>query len=204
MLRSPKDWQTSVSTRGWWKKFQLTDALDRTRRGGREKDRRCTLFVLSTAWSKKKVKINYFVVDARTGRGIDRPLDRIKSRARRLPFPRASFFLFWFLFLFATILTHRFCFALFRTADDTQRKMITSRRKGRGGSGYLAGQSSPSDVSPVEKGIYRDVEERVDISKVLAKVERAGLLFSHQIYILKWNLTISIVKKLLRNYDKRL
>lgn len=46
------------------------------------------MYALRTlAWpehKKRGVKINYFVVDA--GRGIDRPPDRIKSRAGRLPF----------------------------------------------------------------------------------------------------------------------
>lgn len=71
-------------------------SINRCTRSDEEGGTGSTMYAFRTLYSlvEKKVKINYFVVDARTGRGIDRPLDRIKSRARRLPFPRASFFLF--------------------------------------------------------------------------------------------------------------
>lgn len=67
-----------------------------------------TLYRLAVA---KKVKINYFVVDARTGRGIDRSLDRIKSRATRLPFPRV--FLLFFSFFFLPLLPPLLLFSFF-------------------------------------------------------------------------------------------
>lgn len=107
-----------------------------------------TLYRLAVA---KKVKINYFVVDARTGRGIDRSLDRIKSRATRLPFPRVFLLFFSFFFLplpppfFFSHFSYRdryerasvlFSFFL-NTFDDTQRKMITlfvvAKERGRDG-----------------------------------------------------------------------
>lgn len=97
-----------------------------------------TLYRLAVA---KKVKINYFVVDARTGRGIDRSLDRIKSRATRLPFPRVFLPYFFFFFLPPPLLPFFLIFLIFifiaadtnaasvlffpDTVDDTQRKMIT-------------------------------------------------------------------------------
>lgn len=90
----------------------------------------------------KKVKINYFVVDARIGRGIDRSLDRIKSRA--IPFTFSTclpsiFFLCSFLFFLPLSLSSPpllFSFSVLSrpipsillfldTVDDTQRKMIT-------------------------------------------------------------------------------
>lgn len=54
-----------------------------------------TMYAFRTLlWSekKKKVKINYFAVDARSERGIGCPLDRIKSRTSRLLFFPAFLF----------------------------------------------------------------------------------------------------------------
>lgn len=136
-----------------------------------------TLYRLAVA---KKVKINYFVVDARTGRGIDRSLDRIKSRATRLPFPRVFLLFFSFFFLplpppfFFSHFSYRdryerasvlFSFFL-NTFDDTQRKMITlfvAKERGRGWIGYLADKVLLS-MPPRGKGIYLDVE---GVSKIL-------------------------------------
>lgn len=70
-----------------------------------------------------------------------------------------------------------------------------------GGGGYLAGKVL-LPMSPPGKGIYRDVEERVDISKVLAKVERDGLLFFPSNFYFKVKLNDTVAKTLLRNYDK--
>lgn len=137
-----------------------------------------TLYRLAVA---KKVKINYFVVDARTGRGIDRSLDRIKSRATRLPFPRVflSYFFFFFLppplppfflifliFIFIAADTNAASVLFFPdTVDDTQRKMITLfvvakewRKRGEW-IGYLADKVLLS-MPPRGKGIYLDVEEK--------------------------------------------
>lgn len=130
-----------------------------------------TLYRLAVA---KKVKINYFVVDARTGRGIDRSLDRIKSRATRLPFPRV--FLLFFSFFFLSLLPPFFfshfsyrdryerasvLFSFFlNTFDDTQRKMITlfvvAKERGRGGLAIsIGGQSSSFDASPWKRDLSR-------------------------------------------------
>lgn len=120
----------------------------------------------------KKVKINYFVVDARTGRGIDRSLDRIKSRATRLPFPRVFLLFFSFFFLplpppfFFSHFSYRdryerasvlFSFLL-NTFDDTQRKMITLfvvAKRGGGVDWLSRGQSSSFDASPWKRDLSR-------------------------------------------------
>lgn len=116
-----------------------------------------TLYRLAVA---KKVKINYFVVDARTGRGIDRSLDRIKSRAIPFTFstclPSIFFLCSFFFFLPLSLSLPLLFFSHFQfyrdryqrasvllfldTVDDTQRKMITlfvvwgKRGGGRAGS----------------------------------------------------------------------
>lgn len=138
-----------------------------TRSGGRQ-GRRCTLFVLSAVTGgegerereKKEVKINYFVVDARTERGIDRSLDRIKSRARRLPFSRSlSFFIF-----VTAIPTHRILFPC--PVDETQRKMITpfvaTPRDARGKS-----------ISPrSESSLFECTQRKKDLISTLKKESR--------------------------------
>lgn len=133
-----------------------------------------TLYRLAVA---KKVKINYFVVDARTGRGIDRSLDRIKSRATRLPFPRVflpyffffflppplpPFFLIFLIFIFIAADTNAASVLFFPdTVDDTQRKMITlfvvaKEWRKRGGVDWLSrGQSSSFDASPWKRDLSR-------------------------------------------------
>lgn len=133
----------------------------------------------------KKVKINYFVVDARIGRGIDRSLDRIKSRA--IPFTFSTclpsiFFLCSFLFFLPLSLSSPpllFSFSVLSrpipsillfldTVDDTQRKMITLfvvwGKRGGGekgqGVGYLADKVLLSMPPRGKEGIYLDVEEK--------------------------------------------
>lgn len=128
-----------------------------------------TLYRLAVA---KKVKINYFVVDARTGRGIDRSLDRIKSRATRLPFPRVFllFFSFFFLplpppssFLIFRIATdtnvHQSCFLFFwthlMTRNERWLRCSLWRKRGGGVDWLSRGQSSSFDASPWKRDLSR-------------------------------------------------
>lgn len=65
------------------------------------------------------MKINYFVVDARTGRGIDRSLDRIKSRATRFTFSTCLPSIFFFFPPFFLPILLLFSSSVFFFATDT-------------------------------------------------------------------------------------
>lgn len=95
---------------------------------------------------KREVKINYFVVDA--GRGIDRTLDRIKSRAARLPFSR-------FPFTRVTLIpTHRSC--SFPAVDGCKTtKMITSRGNNRWMRSLLSEIRAPRMFSDLSRRLER-------------------------------------------------
>lgn len=148
-----------------------------------------TLYRLAVA---KKVKINYFVVDARTGRGIDRSLDRIKSRATRLPFPRVflpyffffflppplpPFFLIFLIFIFIAADTNAASVLFFsghswwHTTKDDYVVRCGERVEEEGGVDWLSrGQSSSFDASPWKRDLSRRWGERVEgVPKILGQ-----------------------------------
>lgn len=124
------------------------------------------------------MKINYFVVDARTGRGIDRSLDRIKSRATRFTFstclPSIFFFSppFFFLpsffshlqffFFRDTNAMYRSCF--FFSEHDTQRRMIAlfvvAKKRGERDRLAISRTKFFSRCLPVEKGFISTLRRK--------------------------------------------